>query len=105
MILIWELYDLDSLDEATFTKDSSEYLKNTYNLEERKKMYKAFNWAEVNSSFHFESIMRNAPVIGKLKFSNEEAYQYLMRFKVFMENEKYNLLTDDRPTNLPWERD
>jgi hypothetical protein len=103
MVQIWELYDLGTLEDAVFTNESSEYLKNGYNLNERKEMYDALKWAENNPSFHFESIMEKAPVIGSLPFSNEEVYQYLMMFKSFMENEDYNLLTDDRPTNLSWE--
>ena len=96
MIPIWELYDLNSLDEATFTKDSSEYLKNAYSLKERKNLDEALKWAEINPNFTFENIMKKAPVVGKLNFSNEEVYQYLMNFKAFMENKDYELLTDDR---------
>lgn len=40
--------------------------------------------------------MKDAPVSGKLEFSNEEVYQYLMGFKTFMENEEYALLTDNK---------
>ena len=96
MVQIWELYDLDSLDDAIFTVESSEYLKNGYSLPERKNMYDALKWAEKNPNFHFESIMEKAPDAGKLKFSNEEVYQYLMLFKSFMENKEYKLLTDNR---------
>lgn len=42
---------------------------------------------------------------GKLKFTNEEIYSYLLNFKSFMKNEEFSLLTDDRPTNRPWEQE
>ncbi|NAS31515.1 hypothetical protein GTQ40_11070 [Flavobacteriaceae bacterium R38] len=101
MIPMFYLYDIESLDEALFTDESSEYLKNTYDLKSRLDIYSNLEWAELNPNFPFESIMDNAPVVGKLKFSNEEVHQYLMSFKAFMENEDFKLLTDDRePRNL-----
>jgi len=104
IIQIWELYSLNSLDNVVFTDNSSEHLKDSYILEERKDMYEALQWAEQHPDFHFESIMKKAPVVGKLKFSNQEVYQYLMLFKTFMEDPKYSLLTDNRPTlKLPHE--
>lgn len=101
MTQIWELYDLDSLEDAVFNNDSAEYLKDAYDLQERKNMYDSLKWAEKNPSFKFESIMENAPVIGKLKFTNEEVYEYLMLFKTFMEKEEYKLLIEDRELKKP----
>ncbi|SNR13955.1 conserved protein of unknown function [Tenacibaculum jejuense] len=37
MTQIWELYDLDSLEDAVFNNDSAEYLKDAYDLQEIKK--------------------------------------------------------------------
>jgi len=58
IIPLWELYDLESLDEVIFNVKSSDYLKNGYNLDERKNMYESLKWAELNSDFQFESIMK-----------------------------------------------
>ena len=100
---LFALYNFESLSNINFKESDSEYLKNSYDLKERKEIYDALKWAEENSTYQFESIMKDAPVIGKLKFNNDEVYQYLMSFKAFMENSDYNLLTDDRATNLPWD--
>jgi len=58
IIPLWELYDLEALDEVIFNVKSSDYLKNGYNLDERKNMYESLKWAELNSDFQFESIMK-----------------------------------------------
>jgi hypothetical protein len=98
MIPIWELYNLDSLEEAIFDSESSEYLKNGYNLIERKNIYQALKWSELNIEFNFKSLMTVAPIPNELKFLNDEIYQYLLMFKEFMENDEFSLLTDNRPT-------
>ena len=101
MVQLWELYNLNSLQEAVFENRSSEYLKDFHTLKERKDMYDALKWAEQNPDFKFESVMENAPVFGELKFSNQEVYQYLMSYKEFMEQEEYKLLTEDRELKKP----
>ena len=93
---LFGLYDIDSLEEVKFTIESSNYIKNGYSLEIRKNIYDSLNWAKENPSFDFKSIMNDAPVPHKFKFSNKEVYKYLMSFKEFMENEDFALLTDDR---------
>ena len=97
MIPIWGLYEIKSLDEALFTKNSSDCLKDSNNLEERTKIYEALTWAAGNPDFDFKEIMSEAPVRGSLNFSNAEVYQYLMMFKSFMESDEFDLLIDDRP--------
>lgn len=99
------LYDIDDIDNIKYRENRHERMKDIYSLEERKSIYDALKWAEQNPNFQFEEIMKDSPVIGKLKFSNVEVYEYLMRYKAYMENDEYGLLTDDRPTNRPWERD
>lgn len=49
--------------------------------------------------------MENAPIRGKLKFTNEEIYSYLVNFESFMKNEEFSSLTDGRPTNHPREQE
>ncbi|CAL2080331.1 conserved hypothetical protein [Tenacibaculum sp. 190524A02b] len=105
MTPIFYLYKLKKIEDFLFDKKLSERIKDYEELKHRKGVYEMLKWAEKNPSFHFESIMENAPVRGKLKFTNEEVYSYLMSFKSFMENEEFGLLTDDRPTNKPWEND
>lgn len=101
MIPIFFLYDIEEIKEISFDSVGSEYLKDGYNLELRNKIYEALNWAKENPNFDFKGIMKDAPVSHKLKFSNKEVFKYLMDFKAFMENEEYELLTDDRPPKKP----
>jgi hypothetical protein len=101
MIPLFYLYDIDSLNEVKFTVESSEYLKNTFSLSERLDIYRNLQWAELNPNFHFEDIMKEVPVVGKLKFSNQEVYQYLMLFKTFMEDQSFSLLTEERELKKP----
>lgn len=101
MIPIWELYQINELSEIVFGVSVSEYIKDIKSLEERKNIYEALKWAKENSNYDFKGIMKDAPVPHKLKFSNREVYKYLMDFKTFMENEEYELLTDDRPVKKP----
>ena len=99
------LYDFKNIDDIKLGKETAEGMKDIYSLELRKGIYSALQWAEGNPNFQFEENMKDTPVVGKLKFSNEEIYDYLMYYKAYMENEEYGLLTDDRPTNPPWERE
>lgn len=98
MTPIFGMYEINSLEDAVFTIDSSEYLKDSNNLTDRKKIYESLVWAEQNPNYNFKSLMDNAPVVKEFAFSNEEIYSYLLLFKNFMEDESYELLTDDRPT-------
>lgn len=101
MVPIWELYHIKELSEIVFGTLVSEYLKDMKSLEDRKNIYEALKWAKENPNFDFKGIMKDAPVSHKLKFSNKEVFIYLMDFKAFMENEEYELLTDDRPPKKP----
>jgi len=103
MTPLFTLYKVKSIDEIILNSDSSEKMKNIFDLERRKGLYNALQWAELNPDFEFESIMKDAPVQGAIGFSNQEVYEYLMKHKEYMENEEFNLLTDDRPTNRPWD--
>ncbi|MCS4237449.1 hypothetical protein M2306_002512 [Myroides gitamensis] len=98
MIPIFWLYEISSLEEVKFTLESSNYIKDGYGIEERNNIYEALQWAKDNPNYNFKGIMKNAPVPHKLEFSNKEVYYYLMKFKEFMENKEYEILTDDRPT-------
>lgn len=97
MIPIWALYNFKNINEIALKVDDSEYLKNVYNLEQRKKIHSALKWAKENPNFDFKGIMKDASVSHELIFSNSEVYNYLMSFKDFLENKEYKLLTDDRP--------
>lgn len=85
--------------------DDSEYLKNVYDLEQRKSIHNVLKLVKENPSFDFKGIMEDAPAFHELTFSNLEIYNYLMSFKNFMENQEYKLLTDDRPPKkMPYEK-
>lgn len=93
-IPLFPLYNFESIIGIHFTNDDAEFLKNGYNLEERTKIHEALVWAKDNPDFKFESIMENAPVPGRLSFSNSDIYDYLMKFRMFME-ENSSLLTEE----------
>lgn len=100
----FEYYEQDiegNIVSEEFEINSSEYFKDTYKLQARLDIFNTLLWAEQNPNFHFESIMKDAPVVGELKFSNEEVYQYLMSFKAFMKQEEYKLLIEDRELKKP----
>lgn len=99
------LYNKKNIDDIRYREDRHERMKDIYSLEARKEMYYSLQWAEQNPDFQFENCMDGTPITGILKVSNEEVYEHLMRYKAYMENEEYGLLTDDRPTNPPWERE
>jgi hypothetical protein len=101
MIPIFFLYDIKDIKEINFDSEGSEYLKDGYTLNQRKSIHEALKWTKENPNFDFKGIMKDAPVPHKLKFSNKEVFKYLMDFKAFMENEEYELLTDDRPPKKP----
>ncbi|MEL1244675.1 hypothetical protein AAEO56_10420 [Flavobacterium sp. DGU11] len=103
MTPVFVLFNFERIEDIEYKMADAEYLKDVSNLDERKRLYSALKWAEKNSNYDFKSIIKNAPVPGKLKFSNKEVYIFLLSFKKFMENEEYTLLTDDRPTTWPWE--
>lgn len=105
IIPIWPLFNMATISDTVYDQNLSEYLKKGYNLEKRKRIHKALKWAKENSTYDFLTIAKMAPTNRKMKFNNQEIYIHLINFKKFMENEKYGLLTDDRSTNLFWERD
>lgn len=92
------LYNVESIEEMTLDLIMSNTLKNAYNLDERLNIFNALVWAEQNPNYQFKDIMKDSPVIGQLNFENQEIYNYLISFKSFMENEEYELLTDESPT-------
>jgi hypothetical protein len=94
MIPLFALYNFKQMSEIIFGDGDIEYLKTCYNLVDRQAIHEALIWAKDNPSFEFESIMGNAPVMGKLPFSNEEIHEYLIRFKAFMEEDN-GLLTEE----------
>ncbi|PKW20879.1 hypothetical protein [Flavobacterium lindanitolerans] len=96
-IPIFPLYDVVSIISIKLTDDDAEFLKSGYTLAERKHIHEALVWAKDNPDFEFESIMDRAPIVGKLPFSNEEIYAYLMRFKTFMEESKSLLIEESSP--------
>ena len=86
-ILIFALYNFKNINEIILSEEDASYLKIGYDLDERKAIYEALIWAMDNPDFKFENIMENTPVVGKLPFSNEEIYDYLSDFKIFMEKD------------------
>lgn len=94
---ISELYHIKSLDEVVFNQKVSEYLKDTYSLDERKNIHQAIVNVEQKPNHDFKDLMREVPKPQDLSFSNEEIFSYLLSFKTFMENEEFDLLIDSRP--------
>lgn len=97
MIPIFELYHISSAAEIIFNDHVVQYLKDHRSLSERKKIYIALRWAVNNPGYNYIRLMKKAPEPGTLKFSNEEIHQYLLDHKLFMEDSRFGLLTDDRP--------
>ena len=97
MIPIWLLYNTKSLGDIKYDEVLSETLKNGYDLDSRKLIYKALEWIESKSEYDYKGIMDNAPTSRKLDYSNSEIYQFLMDFKIFMGKNEYELLSDNRP--------
>jgi hypothetical protein len=94
---IWELYHIDSKDEfqinnVDFNIKTAEYLKEQYSLDRRRNIYKSLQRAHNNQNYNFKSIMDEVPVVDVLNFTNEEIFNYLMQFKVFMVNDEFGLL-------------
>lgn len=90
------LYNVESIEEVKLDLRMSDSIKDWYSLDERLNIFNALVWAEQNPNYQFIDIMKDAPVIGGLKYENLDIYTYLMNFKAFMENEDYGLLTDQR---------
>ncbi|WP_447636832.1 hypothetical protein [Flavobacterium microcysteis] len=99
-IPLFPLYNTESITSIKFTDGDEEVLKIGYTLKERKQIHQSLVWAKDNPDFEFESIMDNAPVVGKLSFSNAEIYTYLMKFKTFMEESKSLLIEESSPKIL-----
>ncbi|WP_452598022.1 hypothetical protein [Pontimicrobium sp. MEBiC01747] len=96
MIPIWLLYNVDSIEEINYDSILSDTLKDSYDLEVTKKIYKTIKLAEEKPDYPFNEIMDKAPVLEKINFKDEEIYSHLMNFKSFMEDERFGLLTDTR---------
>ncbi|WP_299132977.1 hypothetical protein [uncultured Tenacibaculum sp.] len=105
MVPMWPLYNISNIDDMNFDSNLSEYLKRGYDLSKRKRVFSVLEWAQNNSEYSFKKVMENSPNPREIKFSNKDIFSHLMNFKKFMENEEFCLLTDDRPTAYPWERD
>lgn len=90
--LLFELYNVKTLDKIIFNEKVANRLKVTNDLLERKAIYTALIWAKDNENFDFKSVLQNAPVTGHLSFSNSEIYGFLMKFKKFIEEN--NLLVE-----------
>lgn len=101
IIPMFALYNFKNIKDIVLTSNDAEYLKDFYDLKHLKDIYNALIWAKENPNFYFKGIMKDAPVSHRLKFSNRDVYKYLIDFKIFMENEKNELLADDRQTKKP----
>ncbi|WGH74641.1 hypothetical protein P8625_11145 [Tenacibaculum tangerinum] len=100
---LWILHNKKK--EEKLDRNIAEQFKDIHELKIRKMIYDSLKWAEKNASYEFSKIFERMPNIIKTKYDNAFIYNYLIRFKGFMENEEYGLLTDDRPTNKPWEQE
>lgn len=98
---LWILYS--KKNEQKLDSFMAEQLKDFHGLKDRRLIYKALQWTENNKDYEFVNIFERMPILIEVNFSNAFIYLYLINFKSFMENEEFGLLTDDRPTNKPWE--
>lgn len=99
---LWILYN--KKEEEKLDVDVAEQFKDIHDLKTRKLIYDSLKWAEKNANYEFINVFKRMPHIIEIKYNNDFIYNYLIDFKKFMENEEYGLLTDDRPTNKPWEK-
>ncbi len=104
MIPMWNLFKVDKIEYIRLDKDSANWYIKGYELKDRRNIYTSLISVESNPNYNFLEIIKDAPDLREIEFSNLEIFEYLINFKKFMENEKYGLLTDDRPTNYPWEK-
>lgn len=101
---LWVLQKVEKKGKVIFNKDQAVWYIRGYELEYRKRMYDVLKWVVENPNYNYLDVMENVPTGIIYKYSNQEIHKYLMNFKSFMEVEEYGLLTDDRPTNHPWEK-
>ncbi len=101
---IWELYHIDNIkdfniDSISFNSRMAEYYKDLYSIKERKEIYKSLEWAKEKPEYDFKGIMNDFPVVNDIPFSNSQIYNYLMKFRGFMEEKEFGLLIDNRLPN------
>ena len=92
---LFTLYKVKDINDIQLNEMTSKRMKKIFNLERRKEIYNSLKWAEQNSNFDFENIMKDTPITSELIFSNQEVFEHLMNYKSFMESEDYGLLIDD----------
>ncbi len=96
IIPIFELHHINSMDQIKFDNEVAEYFKDRRDLNERMEIYENLSWAENQTDYDYKQLMKSAPEPKELPFSNMEIHQYLMQFKLFMEDEEFQMLSDDR---------
>lgn len=90
-IPLWLLFNVESIDEIKFDAVLANNISE-YELKDRKYLYSVIN--SISEEFKFDDIISNIPNKEKIKFSNEEIYIYLSKFKNFMEDKKFGLLIE-----------
>lgn len=101
------LLQVKRIENINLNNDGAEHIKNYYNIDVRQNIYnslKEFEGVDV-LEYDFQALLEGSSLMGPIMFSNQEIYDYIIKFKSFMENEEYGLLTDDRLPNRPWEQD
>lgn len=93
------LLQVEKIENINLNKDGAEHIKDYYNLEIRKEIYLAlFEFENIDiQNYDFQALLKDSGLLGPIKFSNLQIYNYLMDFKAFMEDEKFGLLIDNRP--------
>lgn len=89
VIPLWLLFNVESINEIEFDEVLANNIRE-YNLNDRKYLHSVID--SIGEGFNFDEVIMNIPNNEKIKFSNEEIYNYLMQFKVFMENDEFGLL-------------
>lgn len=90
------------LENFKYNDLTAEKIKSLYSLEDRKKEYSGLVWASHNPDFDFRTLIPDDDNY-KINFSKDDVYKLLMDLKIFYEETKYNLLTDNRKPKERWE--
>ncbi len=93
------LLEVKDIRNINLNAIGAEHIKNIYSLNVRKNIYGSLKDLEGTPNYDFINFPKDFGLTGEILFSNEQVYEYLMNFKTFMENEEFDLLTDDRPTS------
>lgn len=88
-IPLWLLFNIKSIDEIKLDEVLAKNLK-SYEIDTRKYLYEVIK--KIEKGYNFDEIISNIPNNNQIKFTDNEIYEYLIKFKQFMENENFEIL-------------